>query len=115
MITVHDPTGRTIGMLSPSRAQTLYHNYQQTLAGRPHLATALQAKPFPEELAHLLLRYKQGTKVPGSKRKVNLQNHLGHPPEHLPDHQETHTWTHPRKVCQPLNYHPDMTRILELL
>jgi hypothetical protein len=46
MITVHDPTGRTIGMLSPDRAQTLHHNYQQTLAGRPHLATALQAKPF---------------------------------------------------------------------
>jgi hypothetical protein len=115
MITVHDPTGRTIGMLSPDRAQTLYHNYQQTLAGRPHLATALQAKPFPEELAHLLLRYKQGTKVPGSKRKVNLQNHLGHPPsiyqtikKHIPGLTQ-------ERYASPLNYHPDMTRILELL
>jgi hypothetical protein len=82
LVTVHDPTGRTVGMLNPDRAQLLYHNYQQTLTRRPDLATSLQAKTFPEELAHLLQRYKQGTKVPDSKRNVNLQNHWATPQQY---------------------------------
>jgi hypothetical protein len=28
MVTIHDPTGRTVGMLHPDRAQLLYRNYQ---------------------------------------------------------------------------------------
>jgi hypothetical protein len=83
MITVHDPTGRTVGMLSPARAHLLHNNYQQTIKRRPQLATSLQAKTFPEELAHLLTRYKQGTKIPGNKRQVNLQNHWATPPAYI--------------------------------
>jgi hypothetical protein len=115
MVTIHDPMGRTVGMLHPDRTQLLYHNYQQTITRRPQLATTLQAKSFPEELAHLLQRYKQGSKVPGSKRKVNLQNHWATPPNiyqtlqhHLPQLTQ-------ERYASPLNYHPDMTRYLELL
>jgi hypothetical protein len=110
MVTIHDPTGRAVGMLHPDRAQLLYQNYQQTITRRPQLATALQAKSFPEELAHLLQRYKQGSKVPGSKRKVNLQNHWATPPtiyqtlqHHLPHLTQ-------ERYASPLNYHPAMTR-----
>jgi hypothetical protein len=55
---------------------------------------------LPEELAHLLLRYKQGTKVQAQEQRSTYRT-IGPPPQHLPDPTETHTWTHPRKVCQP--------------
>jgi hypothetical protein len=82
LVTVHDPTGRTVGMLNPDRAQLLYHNYRRHSPNALNLATSLQAKTFPEELAHLLQRYKQGTKVPDSKRNVNLQNHWATPQQY---------------------------------
>jgi hypothetical protein len=110
LVTVHDPTGRTVGMLNPDRAQLLYHNYQETLTRTPDLATSLQAKTFPEELAHLLQRYKQGTKVPDSKRNVNLQNHLGNPPEIYQTIQNHIPGLTQERYASPLNYHPAMTR-----
>jgi hypothetical protein len=115
MVTIHDPMGRTVGMLHPDRTQLLYHNYQQTITRRPQLATTLQAKSFPEELAHLLQRYKQGSKVPGSKRKVNLQEPLGHPPKHLSNPPTPSPTTHSRKICQPTKLPPRHDQILELL
>jgi hypothetical protein len=115
MVTVHDPTGRTVGMLCPERAHLLHHNYQQTLLRRPQVATSLQAKPFPEELAHLLQRYRQGTRIPGNKRKVNLQNHWATPPSIYQTIQEHLPGLTQERFASPLNYHPAMTRSLELL
>jgi hypothetical protein len=81
LVTVHDPAGEQWACLTQTE-----HNYSTiTTNRRPPdvltLATSLQAKTFPEELARLLQRYKQGTKVPNSKRNVNLQNHWATPPE----------------------------------
>jgi predicted dehydrogenase len=80
LVTVHDPTGRTAGHAQPEQSPTALP--QLPADDSPDaltLATSLQAKTFPEELAHLLQRYKQGTKVPDSKRNVNLQNHWATP------------------------------------
>ena len=80
MVTVHDPTGRTVGMITPERLALLYHNYTQVLATRQEVVDKLQPCSFPEEVAALLRRYKEGTPIPGTKRKVDLKNHWATPP-----------------------------------
>ena len=51
MVTVHDPTGRTVGMITPERLALLYHNYTQVLAIKQEVVDKLQPRSFPEEVA----------------------------------------------------------------
>ncbi len=108
MVTVHDSRGRTVGMITPQRASILYKNYAQVLQDRPELTTQFEIQSFPEELARLLKRYKNGTRIPGLKRKVDLTNHWATPPgiyrelqQHLPQLLQ-------ERFASPLNYHPGM-------
>jgi hypothetical protein len=79
MVTVHDPAGRTVGMLTPDRVALLHHHFTHVLQNRNEVVERLQPKPFAEELAALLRIYKNGIPVPGTKRKVDLTNHWATP------------------------------------
>jgi ribonuclease HI len=108
MVTIHDPTGRTVGMLHPDRAQLLHKNYTRSLQGNSAEVQKLQPQSFAEEVARLLNRYKEGTHIPGLKRKVNLNNHWATPQaiyQALQDHIPQLT---KERYASPLNYHPGM-------
>lgn len=70
MVTVHDPTGRTVGMLDPYRVAMLQKNYTAVMQTRPDMVERLAPQPFAEEVANLLRRYKDGVSIPGTNRKV---------------------------------------------
>ena len=110
MVTVHDPTGRTVGMITPERLALLYHNYTQVLATRQEVVDKLQPRSFPEEVAALLRRYKEGTPIPGTKRKVDLKNHWATPPGVYQMLQEAIPQLSQERFASPLNYHPGMTK-----
>ena len=99
MVTVHDPTGRTVGMITPERLALLYHNYTQVLSTRQEIVAKLQPRSFPEEVAALLRRYKEGTPIPGTKRKVDLKNHWATPPGVYQMLQDARPSAKSRKVC----------------
>ena len=110
MVTVHDPTGRTVGMITPERLALLYHNYTQVLATRQEVVDKLQPRSFPEEVAALLRRYKEGTPIPGTKRKVDLKNHWATPSGVYQMLQEAIPQLSQERFASPLNYHPGMTK-----
>jgi hypothetical protein len=60
MISVHDPASRTVGMLTPERVALLHHHYLHVTQHRREIVERLQPKPFAEEVAALLRRYKNG-------------------------------------------------------
>ena len=108
MVTVHDPSGRTVGMITPDRASILYRNYLQVLRERLETVRELEPQSFAEELARLLLRYRNGTRIPGSQKRVDLTNHWTTPPgiyqalqKHLPQMNK-------ERFASPLNYNPGM-------
>ena len=49
------------------------------LAQRPEVKEALQPHSFEAEVCKLLLRYKQGARVEGTRRKVDMKNHWATP------------------------------------
>lgn len=108
MVTVHDPTGRTVGMITPQRLAVLHHNYTQVMATRPDVVDKLQPRSFPEELAALVRRYKEGTPIPGTKRKVDLTNHWATPPGIYDTFQAAIPELCKERFASPLNYHPGM-------
>ena len=111
MVTVHDPTDRTVGMITTERLALLYHNYTQVLATRQEIVAKLQPRSFPEEVAALLRRYKEGTPIPGTKRKVDLRNHWATPPGVYQMLQDAiPQLTSQERFASPLNYHPGMTK-----
>jgi len=110
MVTVHDPRGRTVGMITPHRAQILYNNYTQVLRDRPDLRAQLDTQSFAEELARLLKRYKNGTAVPGLKRKVDLTNHWATPEGIYSELQQHLCHLTQERFASSLNYHPGMKR-----
>jgi hypothetical protein len=110
MVTVHDPTGRTVGMLEPQRVATLHRNYQQVIQGRPDIVQQLNPRPFPEELAGLLRRYKNGTPMPGCKRRVDLTNHWATPAGIYATIQRALPGLSQERFASPLNYHIGMDR-----
>ena len=110
MVTIHDPRGRTMGMITPERARLLYRNYCQTMKERPEVVLQLEPQSFAEELARLIHRYKNGTRIPGSKRRVDLTNHWATPPAIYQELQRHLPQMHQERFASPLNYHPGMQR-----
>jgi hypothetical protein len=75
----YEPEGHCIGMLDPARAAVLYDNFQRALSSPP-LAAALNPGTFAEELALLLLRYKEGMHPhQGNKASGQTQKPLVNP------------------------------------
>ena len=93
-------------MLDPARAAVLYDNFQQASSSAPLMA-ALNPGTFAEELALLLLRYKEGTPVAGTKRQVKLKNHWSTPPAIYSLFQNMLQTTKER-FASPLNYNTKM-------
>jgi ribonuclease HI len=110
MVTVLDPAGRTVGMLTPERAAILHHNYTQVMRDRPDVTEQLEPKGFAEELAGLLRRYREGMPVPGTKRKVKLTNHWATPGGVYRKLQAQLPQLAKERFASPLNYNPDMRR-----
>jgi ribonuclease HI len=110
MVTVHDPAGRTVGMICPDRAALLYRNYTKVMQERPEVVSTLNPQSFAEELASLLRRYKNGMKVPGSKRKVDLKNHWATPEGVYRALQKDIPALRQERFASPLNYHAGMQR-----
>ena len=75
---VFDPLGRLVGTITAARAQWLYQRYEVTRLGNPALFDSLAAGSFEEELAKLLLRYKDGHRD-GADRETRLSNHWAVP------------------------------------
>jgi ribonuclease HI len=110
MISVHDPAGRTVGMLTPERVALLHHHYLHVTQSRREIVERLQPKPFAEEVAALLRRYKNGMPVPGTKRKVDLTNQWATPvgiydmlQDQIPDLNQ-------ERFASPLNCHSYMQK-----
>ena len=93
-------------MLDPARAAVLYDNFQQASSSAP-LVAALNQGTFAEELALLLLRYKEGTPVAGTKRQVKLKNHWSTPSAIYSLFQNMLQTTKER-FASPLNYNTKM-------
>ena len=108
MACIHDPSGRTVGMMRQERLALLYYNYEQTIQTRPHLVEKLQPKPFAEEVACLLKRYKTGQPVPGTKKRVDLTNHWATPPGIYDMLREAIPGLGKERFASPLNYHSGM-------
>ena len=106
MACLYEPEGHCIGMLDPARAAVLYDNFQQASSSAP-LVAALNPGTFAEELALLLLRYKEGTPVAGTKRQVKLKNHWSTPPAIYSLFQNMLQATKER-FASPLNYNTKM-------
>jgi ribonuclease HI len=108
MACVYDPEGHCLGMLTPGRANLLYLNFLHCTQ-RTHQDHSLQPGTFPEELALLLLRYKEGTPIKESSRRVKLSNHWTTPTSIYQCIQEELQPTSKERFASPLNYSPTMT------
>jgi ribonuclease HI len=75
---VFDPLGRLVGTITAARAQWLYKRYEGTKQGKPALFNSLETGSFEEELAKLLLRYRDGHRD-GEGRETRLSNHWAIP------------------------------------
>jgi ribonuclease HI len=110
MACVHNAAGHTVGMLSVSRMARLWVAYNSTLQHRPQLVDSLKPGRFEEEVAALLGRYKEGGKVPGSKRTVTLTNHWATPTAVYRMLQEHIPGLCKERFASPLNCHVGMTQ-----
>jgi len=108
MACVYDPEGHCLGMLTPGRANLLYLNFLHCTQST-HQDHSLQPGTFPEELALLLLRYKEGTPIKESSRRVKLSNHWTTPTSIYQCIQEELQPTSKERFASPLNYSPTMT------
>ena len=108
MACIHDPAGRTVGMMTQERLALLYHNYEQVMKTRSDLVKKLKPKTFAEEVASLVKRYKTGQPVPGTNRRVDLTNHWATPPGIYDTFKETFPGLRKERFASPLNYHSGM-------
>ena len=108
MVCIHDPAGRTVGMMTQERLALLYHNYEQVMKTRSDLVKKLKPKTFAEEVASLVKRYKTGQPVPGTNRRVDLTNHWATPPGIYDTFKETFPGLRKERFASPLNYHSGM-------
>ena len=69
----YEPQGRCLGTLSTERARHLRARFEATRASNPHLFAELRAGPFEEEVAQLILRYKDGYRE--GNRRTTIKNH----------------------------------------
>jgi len=80
VVACYRPDGRCIDTLDAERTGWLYAQYAHTMQHRPHLAQQLGAGSFAEEVAKLLLRYKDGYRSTNGK-VTTLRNHWANPNE----------------------------------
>ena len=71
----YGPDGRSIGQVSLPRLRLLKQRFDRVTALCPDIVASLQPASFEQEMYRLLLRYKQGANIAGTKRRVDLQNH----------------------------------------
>lgn len=110
MVSVHDPTGRAVGMITPERLALLHQHFCHVMQTRRDVVDSLQPKTFAEEVAALLRRYKEGVNIPGTNRKVDLTNHWATPTGIYDMLQEKIPGLCQERFASPLNCHPHMQR-----
>ena len=104
VVEVHDPRGKWVGDVSPDRATTLLDRF--TIATRdPHLRGRLRPNTFPHELGLLLLRYRSGKKITGS-RTVKMRNHWTTPPPLIQEGLLRTYDIKQERFASPLNFNP---------
>jgi ribonuclease HI len=99
----YGPDGRSIGQVSVRRLQLLKERYEHTAATCPDLLAALQPAGFEQEMYRLLMRYKQGCSIAGTKRRVDMKNHWTTPPE-LMQLLQKHLGITKERFASPLNF-----------
>jgi len=107
MAVVHDPDGRAVGTITPERLAVLYAKYQRTSRETPHLIEEHSVGSFAADVARLLLRYKQGSKVTGRDNGIKLENHWAVPPKVFKALKGSLSLQKER-FASPLNCNPDM-------
>jgi ribonuclease HI len=98
----YGPDGRSVGQVSPARLQMLRQRFDDTLAQCPNVAASLQPASFEQEVYRLLLRYKQGSSIAGTRRRVDMKNHWTTPPE-LMQILQRHLGITKERFASPLN------------
>ena len=103
----YGPDGRCIGTISPARLQILKQQFDNTLASRTDLVASLQPTTFEQEVYRLLLRYKQGACIVGTKKRVDMKNHWTTPPP-LMQIMQQHLGITKERFASPLNFNMHM-------
>ena len=100
---IYNPQGRCIGSLSVDRLQILHARYKQlALTGSAPLQ-ALRAATFEEDLAKLLMRYRQST-APPTRGTVQDKDQLTTPSDTM--HALATLGITAERFASPLNFHP---------
>ena len=99
----YGPDGRSVGQVSLPRLQLLKQRFDTTLARCPDTVASLQPACFEEEMYRLLLRYKPGSRIAGTRRRVDMKNHWTTPPQ-LMNILQQHLGISKERFASPLNF-----------
>jgi hypothetical protein len=99
----YGPDGRSIGQVSLPRLQMLKQIFDTTLATCPDTTATLKPACFEQELYRLLARYKPGSSIDGTRRRVDLKNHWTTPPQ-LMNILQHHLGISKERFASPLNF-----------
>ena len=107
LVCVNRPDGTTVGTLTPKTVKVLYQRFQ-VASNKPALRQKLKPASFPEEVARLITRYKEGAPVPGQQdAKANPKQQWTTPTEVYKVLKE-HFGLTKERFASPLNSHTDL-------
>jgi hypothetical protein len=102
---IYTPDGRCQHMLQPQRAALLHHHFVTTLEQRGALMQRLKVGSFAEEAHKLMLRYQEGTKLPGKTENVLEKDHMLTVPNAVYTVLQSYTGACQEKFASPLDVH----------